>query len=56
LWQKKIKVPNGRRSCYPEPMKFVEPSHFADPDTAVRKLVQIANAFEVVQDGRISSS
>jgi hypothetical protein len=37
-------------------MKFVEPSHFADPDTAARKLVQIANAVEVVQDGRISSS
>jgi hypothetical protein len=34
-------------------MKFVEPSHFADPDTAARKLVQIANASEVVQDGRI---
>jgi hypothetical protein len=34
-------------------MKFVEPSHFADPDIAARKLVEIANATEVVQDGRI---
>jgi hypothetical protein len=37
----------------PEPMKFVEPSPFADPDVAARKLVEIANAVEVVQDGRI---
>jgi hypothetical protein len=35
------------------PMKFVEPSHFADPDAAARKLVEIANAVEAVQDGRI---
>jgi hypothetical protein len=28
-------------------------SHFADPDAAARKLVQIANASEAVQDGRI---
>jgi hypothetical protein len=34
-------------------MKFVEPSHFADPDTAARKLVEIADAVEAVQDGRI---
>jgi hypothetical protein len=34
-------------------MKFVEPSRFADPDTAARKLVEIANATEAVQDGRI---
>ena len=27
-------------------MKFVEPSHFADPDVAARKLVEIANASE----------
>jgi hypothetical protein len=42
-----------RRPCYSEPMKFVSPSHFADPDAAARKLVQIANASEAVQDGRI---
>ena len=34
-------------------MKFVEPSHFTDPDAAARKLVEIANAVEAVQDGRI---
>jgi hypothetical protein len=33
-------------------MKFVEPSHFTDP-AAARKLVEIANAVEAVQDGRI---
>jgi hypothetical protein len=34
-------------------MKFVEPSQFTDPDAAARKLVEIANAVEAVQDGRI---
>jgi hypothetical protein len=34
-------------------MKFVTGSPFADPDAAVRKLVEIANAIEAVQDGRI---
>jgi hypothetical protein len=34
-------------------MKFVTPSQFADPDTAARKLAEIANATEAVQDGRI---
>jgi hypothetical protein len=34
-------------------MKFVEPSHFTDPDAAVRKLLEIANATEPAQDGRI---
>ena len=34
-------------------MKFVSPNHFADPDAAARKLVEIANASEAVQDGRI---
>ena len=34
-------------------MKFVEPTHLADPDAAARKLVEIANAVEAVQDGRI---
>jgi hypothetical protein len=34
-------------------MKFVEPSHFADPDAAARKLVEIASTSEAVQDGRI---
>jgi hypothetical protein len=34
-------------------MKFIEPNHFTDPDAAARKLVEIANASEAVQDGRI---
>jgi hypothetical protein len=34
-------------------MKFVEPSHFTDPDAAARKLIEIANVAEAVQDGRI---
>jgi hypothetical protein len=34
-------------------MKFVQPSHFTDPDTAARKLMEIANAVEAVQDGCI---
>jgi hypothetical protein len=34
-------------------MKFVEPSTFADPDIAARKLAEIANVVEVVHDGRI---
>jgi hypothetical protein len=34
-------------------MKFVERSNLSDPDAAARKLVQIANAVEAVQDGRI---
>ena len=34
-------------------MKFVESSHFTDPDAAARKLVQIANAVEAVQGSRI---
>jgi hypothetical protein len=34
-------------------VKFVTDSHFADPDAAARKLVEIANATEAVQDGRI---
>jgi hypothetical protein len=34
-------------------MKFVEPSPFTDPDAAARKLMEIANATEPAQDGRI---
>jgi hypothetical protein len=34
-------------------MKFVERRPFAEPDLAARKLVEIANAIEAVQDGRI---
>ena len=34
-------------------MKFVEKSNFTDPDAAARKLVEIANTVEAVQDRRI---
>ena len=34
-------------------MKFVEHPPFADPDAAARKLVEIANGVEAVQNGRI---
>ena len=34
-------------------MKLIEPRPFADPDVAARKLVEIANGVEAVQDGRI---
>jgi hypothetical protein len=34
-------------------MKFVERRPFAEPDLAARKLVEIANGIEPVQDGRI---
>ena len=34
-------------------MKFIEPRPFADPEAAARKLLEIANAFEPVQDGRV---
>jgi hypothetical protein len=33
--------------------KFVSPRPFADPEAAARKIVEIANAFQPVQDGRI---
>jgi hypothetical protein len=34
-------------------MKFVEKRLFADPEVAARKLVELANTFEPVHDGRI---
>ena len=34
-------------------MKFISDRSFADPDAAARKLVELANAVEAVQDGRI---
>jgi hypothetical protein len=35
-------------------VKFVTARTFADPDAAARKLVEIANAVEADQDGRIA--
>jgi hypothetical protein len=34
-------------------MKYVSDRPFTDPDAAARKLMEIANAAEAVQDGRI---
>jgi hypothetical protein len=34
-------------------VKFAEPSPYADQEAAARKLVEIANTIEPVQDGRI---
>jgi hypothetical protein len=34
-------------------MKFAADRPFARPETAVRKLTELANAFEPIQDGRI---
>jgi hypothetical protein len=34
-------------------MKFVAERPYSDPEAAARKLVEIANTVEVVQDGRI---
>src|SRR6266403_305672 len=35
------------------PVKFAEPRPFSDPEAAVRKLIEIANAAKAVQDARI---
>jgi hypothetical protein len=34
-------------------MKFIDSRPFADPEAAAQKLMEIANAVEPVQDGRI---
>jgi hypothetical protein len=34
-------------------MKFATAQPFADPEKAARKLIEIANSVEAVQDGRI---
>jgi hypothetical protein len=34
-------------------MKFAEARDYADPEAAARKLIEIANSVEAVQDGRI---
>jgi len=33
--------------------KYVQPRPYADPDVAARKIFELANAFEPIQDGRI---
>jgi hypothetical protein len=34
-------------------VKFIEPRPYADPEAAMRKILEIANAFPPIQDGRI---
>jgi hypothetical protein len=34
-------------------MKYVEPRPYADPEAAARKIMELAHAFEPIQDGRI---
>jgi hypothetical protein len=34
-------------------VKFAEPRPYADPETAMKKLLEIANSVEPIQDGRI---
>jgi hypothetical protein len=34
-------------------MKFAQSRPYANPETAARKLIEIANSVEAVQDGRI---
>jgi hypothetical protein len=33
--------------------KFVKPNPWSDPETAMKKILEIANSVEAVQDGRI---
>jgi hypothetical protein len=40
-------------ACENNSMKSVKRSPFVDPDIAARKLAEIANGIETVQDGRI---
>jgi hypothetical protein len=35
------------------PMKFADDRPYSDPEKAARKLIEIANSVEAVQDGRI---
>jgi len=37
-------------------MKYAETRPYADPEKAARKLLEIANTVEAVQDGRISTA
>jgi hypothetical protein len=34
-------------------VKFAKPRPYADPETAARKLIEIANTIEAIQDGRL---
>ena len=34
-------------------MKYVQPRPYADPEAAAHKILELAHAFEPIQDGRI---
>jgi hypothetical protein len=36
-----------------KPMRYIEPTSFSDPEKAARKLIEIANAAQSVQDHRV---
>jgi hypothetical protein len=40
-------------SLQSRPIKFATAQPYADPEAAARKLIEIANSVEAVQDGRI---
>ena len=46
----------ANRFMRPKPVKFAADRPYDDPEAAARKLVEIANSVEAVQDGRISSN
>ena len=55
-----LKYPKKRDSITTRPKrdhcdmnKFVQPRPYADPEAAARKLLELANAVEPMQDGRI---
>jgi hypothetical protein len=43
----------ARRKRTKQPRKFVSNRPFSDPEAAARKILEIANSVEPVQDGRI---
>jgi hypothetical protein len=49
----KIVARGGDKEDKAAASKFIAPSQFTDPDAAARKLAEIANAVEAVQDGRV---
>jgi hypothetical protein len=48
-----IVISVGAGTTKESPTKFVPQRPYADPEAAARKLVEIANSVEAVQDGRI---
>ena len=48
-----IVISVGAGTTKESPTKFVPQRPYADPEAAARKLVEIANSVEAIQDGRI---